>query len=157
MLSVCGYIVCGFVGVLALMLLWFIWTDKIDLSRLLSEANGSASLSRLQLLIFTFVIAISLFLLVEKGSGNFPEIPSGVLTLLGISASTYAVGKGISFSREEGVTSHQERMESHARTEKGAQAIAATTGMNVSAKPDGTTSITAPPTPPFPPDVPPSS
>ncbi|MFY9852580.1 MAG: hypothetical protein WAK26_01725 [Terracidiphilus sp.] len=59
-------------------------------------------MSRFQLLIFTFVIAISLFELVEKRTdGNFPEIPQGVLTLLGISASTYAVGKGISYSQPD--------------------------------------------------------
>ena len=53
---------------------------------------------------------MSLFYLVEKSKdARFPDIPSGVLTLLGISASTYAVGKGISYSRDEGVTSAFER------------------------------------------------
>ncbi len=112
MIVVCGFVVCGFIGLLAGTILWFIWTGKIDLTKLLSEANGDASLSRLQLLVFTFVVAVSLFYLVEKGNGGkfqFPDIPSGVLTLLGISASTYAVGKGISYSRDEGVTTPEER------------------------------------------------
>jgi uncharacterized BrkB/YihY/UPF0761 family membrane protein len=109
-LTICGYIVCFFVGLLAATILVYIWQGKIDLTHLLSEANGSASMSRLQLLIFSFVIAISLFILVEKRTDNtLPDVPSGVLTLLGISASTYAVGKGISYSREEGVTSERER------------------------------------------------
>jgi hypothetical protein len=108
MLTVCGYGVCLFMGLLCATLLWLIWTDRIDLSSILAEANGSASMSRLQLLIFTLVIAISLFILIERG-GAFPAIPDGVLTLLGISASTYAVGKGISYSREEGVTTQAER------------------------------------------------
>lgn len=98
-LGICGYIICGFIGVLAATIIVWIWMGKIDLGSLLSEANGQASMSRFQLLIFTFVIAVSLFELVEKrADGSFPNIPDGVLTLLGISASTYAVGKGISHS-----------------------------------------------------------
>ena len=75
-----------------------ITNGEIDLSTLLSE-DGKASMSRFQLMIFTFVIALSLFLMVtETGSGGdpkFPDVPESVLTLLGISASTYAVSKGI--------------------------------------------------------------
>ena len=98
--SVFGYIVCGFLGVLAATIIIWIWREKMDLSNLLNEGNGQASMSRFQLLIFTFVIAISLFELVEKRpDASFPDIPQGVLTLLGISASTYAVGKGISYSQ----------------------------------------------------------
>jgi hypothetical protein len=107
---ICGYGVCLFMGLICATILWLIWTDRIDLSRLIAEANGSASMSRFQLLIFTMVVAISLFVLVERG-GKFPDIPQGILTLLGISASTYAVGKGISYSREEGVTTPEERRE----------------------------------------------
>lgn len=69
-------------------------TGNMDLSTLLSESGGGASMSRFQLLIFTFVIALSLFLIVVK-DGKFPPIPSEVLTLLGISATTYGVSKGI--------------------------------------------------------------
>jgi len=98
-MSVCGYILCAFLGLLAGTIIVMIWQEKIDLSALLNEFNGQASMSRFQLLIFTFVIAISLFDLVGKRSdGTFPDVPQGVLTLLGISASTYAVGKGISYS-----------------------------------------------------------
>jgi hypothetical protein len=80
------------------MILAAIVSGKIDISRILEEkgsAGGGASMSRFQLLIFTFVVAISLLLIVVN-NGDFPEkIPAGVLTLLGISASTYAVSKGI--------------------------------------------------------------
>jgi hypothetical protein len=107
--TVSGYVVCVFLAFLAATILWLIWTEKIDLSTLLTEANGQASMSRFQLLIFTFVIAISLFMLVETNPKALPNIPEGVLTLLGISASTYAVGKGISYSRDEGVTTNDER------------------------------------------------
>ncbi len=102
MAEVCGLILCLFVGALGLTIIIWIWTGKIDLAGLLNEANGQASMSRFQLLIFTFVIAISVFELVERLSPpGFPEIPNGVLTLLGISASTYAIGKGISYSQPQ--------------------------------------------------------
>jgi len=100
MVAICGYILCLFIGLLAFTVLYLIWTKQIDLSQLLSEANGDASMSRFQLLIFTFVIAMSLFEIVEHGM-TFPDIPNGILTLLGISASTYAVGKGISYSQPD--------------------------------------------------------
>ena len=100
--QVLGFVLCLFVGALGLTSIVWIWTGKINLSALLSEANGMASMSRFQLLIFTFVIAISLFELVQRTSpAGFPDIPNGVLTLLGISASTYAVGKGISYSQPQ--------------------------------------------------------
>src|SRR5579864_1779672 len=69
---------------------------NIDLSTLLTE-DGKASMSRFQLLIFTFVIALSIFLMVaaNPSGAKFPDIPANVLALLGISASTYAVSKGI--------------------------------------------------------------
>jgi hypothetical protein len=69
--------------------------DDIDLSHLLTETGGGASFSRFQFLIFTFVISLSLFL-VTAHAYKFPDhIPAEILTLLGISASTYAVSKGI--------------------------------------------------------------
>jgi hypothetical protein len=101
-----GYTICLLVGGFGLTIIAYIWMGKINLSALLSEANGQASMSRFQLLIFTFVIAISLFDLVEKVDASklyaFPDIPAGVLGLLGISAGTYVVGKGISNSQPSG-------------------------------------------------------
>jgi archaellum biogenesis protein FlaJ (TadC family) len=80
------------------MVLAAIASGKIDISGLLEEkgsTSGGASMSRFQLLIFTFVVAISLLLIVVSKS-DFPRVvPAGILTLLGISASTYAVSKGI--------------------------------------------------------------
>jgi hypothetical protein len=96
----CELLACLFLGVLGAIVLWKIITNKIDLEYLISEDNGHASMSRFQLLIFTFVIAIGFIKLTEE-SGKFPEVGSGVLTLLGISASTYAVGKGIQKSSDE--------------------------------------------------------
>jgi quinol-cytochrome oxidoreductase complex cytochrome b subunit len=72
-------------------------SGKIDISSLLTESDGKvskASMSRFQLLIFTFVIGVSFFLVVLCNC-KLPDVPSQVLTLLGISASTYGVSKGI--------------------------------------------------------------
>ena len=99
MAQVCGFVLCAFIALLGATIVIWIWTGKIDLKHLLDEANGQASMSRFQLMIFTFTIAISLFMLVEKSAATLPDIPNGVLVLLGISASTYAVGKGISYSQ----------------------------------------------------------
>jgi hypothetical protein len=98
-----GFVLCAFIGLLAATIVIWIWQGKIDLSALLSEPTGQASMSRFQLLIFTFVIAVSLFAMVEArvNPNGFPEIPGGVLTLLGISASTYAVSKGITYSQPQ--------------------------------------------------------
>lgn len=53
-----------------------------------------ASLSRFQLLIFTFVIA-GVYLILCLESGTFVEIPQNVVLLLGVSGTTYAASKGI--------------------------------------------------------------
>jgi|HubBroStandDraft_1064217.scaffolds.fasta_scaffold693415_1 hypothetical protein len=90
-------------GALCLILLIKIWTNQIDLSTILDEANGDASISRFQLLVFTLVVAVGVYLFILKNM-ILPDIPPSILTLLGISAGTYAVGKGISFTRPEGVT-----------------------------------------------------
>jgi hypothetical protein len=94
------------------MILAAIASGKIDISRILEEKSaaggiGAASMSRFQLLIFTFVIALSLFLIVVN-TGAFPsKIPPEVLTLLGISATTYAVSKGIQAgSQSNGSNNH---------------------------------------------------
>jgi hypothetical protein len=98
------WVALGFMALLGAAIIGFIFTGKIDLTRLISEPTGDASMSRFQLLIFTFVIALSMFLIIASSSEpGFPDIPGGVLTLLGISASSYLVSKGIQFSQPEGV------------------------------------------------------
>lgn len=69
-------------------------TGLIDISQLLEDDSGGASTSRFQLLIFTFVIGLS-FVLIVACDCKFPDVPPNVLALLGVSASTYAVSKGI--------------------------------------------------------------
>ena len=93
---VIGWMLTLFIGLIGLVIIWLIIRGKIDLSQLISEPTGQASLSRFQFLIFTFVIALSLFLIiVAKPQPDFPGIPGGILALLGISGGSYVVAKGI--------------------------------------------------------------
>ncbi len=100
-----SWVALGFIAFLGVCVLYLIWTGRINLARLVSESNGDASMSRFQLLIFTFVIAASLFLVIASPNPpKFPDnIPSGVLVLLGISSSSYLVSKGIQFSGDQGL------------------------------------------------------
>jgi hypothetical protein len=96
-----GVIILGAAAVV----LFLMATGKIDLKFLVSEQDGSASISRFQLLIFTFVIGLSYFLLVisqvSKGSTTtLPSLPPEVLTLLGISGGSYVLSKGIQKTAE---------------------------------------------------------
>ena len=79
------------------MILWYMVTGRINLEKLISEDDGTASLSRFQFLVFTFVIAMSLFLvIVGKAPPDFPpDIPPEILALLGISGGSYVISKGI--------------------------------------------------------------
>jgi hypothetical protein len=102
-----GWVLLSFVTLLGLAIVVLIVRGTIDLSRLISEPTGDASMARFQLLIFTFVVGLSLFLVIV-GKGDVPpsfppQIPGGILALLGISASSYLVSKGIQFSTAEGV------------------------------------------------------
>lgn len=98
-----GYLTLFILFFYGLMVLIAMGRGQIDLSGLLSEDSGGASMARLQLLIFTFVISLSLFLLVvsSKDTMSFPKIPTEILTLLGISASTYGAGKALQGPIEE--------------------------------------------------------
>jgi len=104
-----GYVICGLVAIIGFVVVWKIATGAIDISKILTEkdgSGGSASMSRFQLMIFIFVIALSFFLVVISNikiiqakpgdrRSELPDVPNGVLALLGISASSYAVGKAI--------------------------------------------------------------
>lgn len=104
--AVMGWVIVGFVGVLCLLILWMIFTRTINLSSILNEPGSTkASLSRLQFLIFTVVIALSLFLVIIGNGDNKPptfppEIPPGIFALLGISGGTYLVSKGVQANKE---------------------------------------------------------
>lgn len=96
-----GFTLLALVFLYGFAVLVYIANGKIDLSGLLAEAGTKgASMSRFQLLIFTIVIALSLFLVVASKMDFPARIPPEILTLLGISASTYAVSKGIQMSSD---------------------------------------------------------
>jgi hypothetical protein len=117
---VIGWIFAFFIFILELLFLWFIWIGTngitwqtnqatrvperigINIAKLISDENGDASLSRFQLLIFTFVISMSLLLIIvsAKDGPAFPAIPPEILGLLGISGGTYAIAKGIQANRD---------------------------------------------------------
>jgi hypothetical protein len=92
-----GFTLLALIFLFGFAVLVYIANGTIDLSDLLSETGDSkgASMSRFQLLIFTLVIALSLFLVTAANMAFPASIPPEILTLLGISASTYAVSKGI--------------------------------------------------------------
>ena len=98
---VIGWILTVFIGLLALMILVKIWKGDIDLNYLISDENGWASLSRFQFLVFTFVVAMSLFYLVVVGTPPaYPVVPPEILALLGISGGSYVLSKGMQNSRD---------------------------------------------------------
>ncbi|MDZ8049932.1 MAG: hypothetical protein RMX68_030470 [Aulosira sp. ZfuVER01] len=104
---VVGCAITIFVAVLEIFILIFIWEGTwnykpgkrrgINLDMLISESTGDASLARFQLLIFTFVISMSLVLIITSSKPpSFPNaIPDQILGLLGISSTSYVLGKAL--------------------------------------------------------------
>lgn len=122
------WIVVIFIAALGFIVLWKIWCGKIDLTGLLNEAagtgggstaasgtvasstgsgtaggggttgGGKASMSRLQLLIFTFIVA-GLYLTLCFEAGELIAIPNQVLGILGISGGSYVISKGIQLNQ----------------------------------------------------------
>jgi uncharacterized BrkB/YihY/UPF0761 family membrane protein len=93
---VIGWILTTFITLLAAKILVKVWKDEINLEYLISDAAGDASLSRFQFLVFTFVVAMSLFyLIVIKSPPDYPAIPNQILALIGISGGSYVISKGI--------------------------------------------------------------
>ena len=98
---VAAWILVVFIGALAAIILWKIWRGKIDLTKLISEKGGDASMSRFQFLVFTFAVVLMwIYLFFSSGNGKMPPIDNSVLALLGISGASYVVSKGIQKSHE---------------------------------------------------------
>lgn len=95
-----GWTLAILIAVFALAIIYKMWKGHIDLSYLIAGDDGDASLSRFQFLIFTFVIALSLFLVIvnKVGGPGFPDIPNSILALLGISGGSYVASKGVDAS-----------------------------------------------------------
>ena len=88
---------------LAVIIVVWIIRGIIDLKFLIADEAGDASISRLQLLIFTFVVAVGLIKMLAglEAKGSFPDLPNSILVLLGVSGSTYAIGKAVNSSPTE--------------------------------------------------------
>ncbi|MGQ3686086.1 MAG: hypothetical protein ACUBOA_13930 [Candidatus Loosdrechtia sp.] len=95
-----AWLIPAFIALLGAIVLWKIWKGEIALKGLINETDGDASMSRFQFLIFTFVIAMSLFLIIINKM-KFPDVPASVWTLLGISGGSYLISKGIQSRSEE--------------------------------------------------------
>ena len=105
---VVGWLLAVFLGGVVIVLLVLMIRGKIDLTQLISEplkpgdpptAHGDASMSRFQLLVFTFVIAMSLFLIVVANRA-VPDVPTSIVGLLGVSGGSYVISKGIQANRD---------------------------------------------------------
>ena len=120
-----GWLLTIIIALLAAKIIIKVWRDEIDLEFLISDENGDASLSRFQFLVFTFVVAMSLFyLIVIKTPPDYPAIPNQILALLGISGGSYVLAKGI-----QGPTdTASETTEHHEVTEKKVTGTAGPTG-----------------------------
>ena len=93
---VVSWVAFGIVTLLAVAVFRDLYKRRIDLKDVIADKDGDASMGRFQLLIFTFVIALSfLYVITSPGSSGFPEVPGSVLTLLGISGSSFLVSKTV--------------------------------------------------------------
>lgn len=93
---VMGWTVTVLIGAFAIAIIIKMIKGDINLQYLIANEAGDASLSRFQFLIFTFVIALGLFLIIlSRNPPDFPPIPGAVLALLGISGGSYVTSKAV--------------------------------------------------------------
>ncbi len=94
---VMGWTITILIAAFAIMISFKMIKGDINLQYLIAGADGDASLSRFQFLIFTFVIALGLFLIIVSTTPSpaFPEIKGGILALLGISGGSYVTSKAV--------------------------------------------------------------
>ena len=87
---VLAIVVLGFFAII----LWKVMNNDININQIISEPDGKASLSRFQLLLFTFVV-VGLFFIFSLKANAFVNIPEGVLILIGISGGSFVVSKAV--------------------------------------------------------------
>jgi hypothetical protein len=89
------WVLVAFIAVIGVVIIYRIGFGKTDLSSLLSETDSNkASMSRFQLLLFSFVI-VGIYVTLCLQQGDLLEISNGVLGLMGISGGSYLISKGI--------------------------------------------------------------
>jgi len=128
------------IGLMATVVVWNMLTGRMSLALLLS-GDSSASLSRFQFLVFTFVIALGYLLITiiaaDKGLG-LPDVPQGVWALLGISGGSYVLGKGIQHAAETSQVNAQAAVAAEAaKAQQAPPAVAVQQATVVEAAPQG--------------------
>jgi uncharacterized BrkB/YihY/UPF0761 family membrane protein len=101
---VMGWTVTVLIAAFAIAIIYKMIKGDINLMYLIAGADGDASLSRFQFLVFTFVIALGLFLIILSATPGprFPDaIPGGILALLGISGASYVTAKAVDANAEK--------------------------------------------------------
>src|SRR5262249_21306574 len=89
------WVLVVFIALVGLVIIYKMVFGNTDISSLITESDGKkASMSRFQLLLFTFVI-VSIYVVLCLQQGDLLEISVGVLGLLGISSGSYIISKGI--------------------------------------------------------------
>ncbi|MCH8303650.1 MAG: hypothetical protein IIB94_00810 [Candidatus Marinimicrobia bacterium] len=83
-----GLVLISFAGIfiifIGLIVAWKILRGEIDMTKVISEeGSDKASLSRFQMLVWTFIVGLSFLYLVILND-TLPDIPNAVLSLLGI-------------------------------------------------------------------------
>jgi hypothetical protein len=96
--EVAKYATLGLIGAYALVIAWKLYTGSIPLGALLRSADGRSSPARLQMLLFTVVVAAQYLASVWKnpGAASMPTISPTVLAVLGGSHAVYLGGKALS-------------------------------------------------------------
>jgi len=93
---VASWVALAIVTLVGVAVLRDLYKHRIDLKDVIADKDGDASMGRFQLLVFTFVFAFSfLYVIAAPGAGAFPDVPGSVLTLLGISGSSFLVSKTV--------------------------------------------------------------
>jgi len=128
--AVVGALLVVLLGLLATSVLARMLSGDINLSGLLAEADGDASMSRFQFLIFTFIVAGS-YVLLQMQTKSMVEIPAGVLGLIGISGGTYAGAKIVQKTAE--TTQHAAAQQTEQKADDNRTAVA--TAQAAAAKP----------------------
>src|SRR5215831_889727 len=101
---VASWVAALFIGALAALIIGMVACGYFDLTKLISESDGTASMARFQLLIFTFVIGGGLLVVILAKTALDFTISNQVLGLLGISGGGYLGAKITQRATEPSIT-----------------------------------------------------
>jgi hypothetical protein len=109
-------------GFLLLFAVVLIKLYKSDLESIILEkdSSGKSSIARFQLLVFTLTIA-GLYIILSIEAGTLIDVPSGALTLLGLSGGSFLISKGIGTPRQRTIEKQLEVEKEVVKTVAGSQ------------------------------------